>query len=1191
MASERTRRAVSMPHWSSEPLDNDLSAEPPPIAMRPRAKKKKSVNSVRNKPADSEVISNMLDALDSFTPPPSAAAQRHYEVVDGYYDSPHARSKHSRLPSIEDDEGGAPSPVVGSSIRGESGSIRGGSGSIRGDRIKPMRQNSGRTYGDLISAEAPIVPSSKRRSLQSADSESLREQGGFLRLMRTTSMRSRSSLTFESVPSMDSDRSSRHSISTSTLQAISKYTPRPLSSRMASDRSVVQPPTSEPRPKKRKSWETDVNIHAPTENKPDKPNARNDSYVEAGPSRTTFDTRRDNQIPRKPLPNGTADRLDVPATSSAETSVSPTPSGDYSEQMDSTPSKKKKSKSPKSASSSSRTSPLKGPITDAIPERTSSLNQAEKSAADAERRAQRKNKSSSDGGDRSIRKKKKAAQSEQILEELGEEDETVKRIRELKQQREERIRQQKLNVDDQASQVQPDNQDDGARLNNKVGEGSATVESGTKAARATQEPSEPPLDQTRAIGIRDPSRLADNSKAHKMLGLDGNRGPPSPSIMSPLGLNPPPARKSTSTNHSSDREQSRPDYIRSQSADSKVSQMSVRPEYDYAHAVRTLDKQSKPSLDTRRSEDQTMLAGRKPNGSLAAVDKRQNLAVDISTASISRASIDQDVNAFLTSPRLNRTVRHPKTNRIISFSEVGSPTGYPVFVCVGMGLTRFVSAFYDELATTLDLRLITPDRPGVGKSEPYTERDAPGPLSWHQDVAAISAALSITHFSLLAHSAGAIFAMATALVLPHQVRGPVYLLAPWIPPSQFETPSSPSTSTPSTPSNPPASLPYSQRLLRILPVPLLKAANSSFLGLNTNSMTSLPTSASSPTPTKSSSSSKSNSSSPTRKRRPSNAALDPSTPATTILEGELPRPTSLMPAPASGAADAQSPIHLSATAQPSDPDWAYSAAHLSAAEHAVGPSPTSPVQGAGAFTPTSHVSQPVPVPSVSAEVASPAALEQKRLYDTALLNRIWEFATKDSNPANDLLVCLERNREVGFRYTDVRKRVVVVHGGEDRRVRGENVRWLVGGMNAVRAGRRSSKRKEVGGKDGEDRSGDGGKGKGEVDGLGSGRGNAEAERGGSTGSFDGDDDEGDCELRLLKGEGHGLMAVAAVMGDVLSEIALGWRMMGGRRPSAVQETGKEERRSREVDADNAERGKRSEGTGKSTELPLRNGRK
>lgn len=92
-------------------------------------------------------------------------------------------------------------------------------------------------------------------------------------------------------------------------------------------------------------------------------------------------------------------------------------------------------------------------------------------------------------------------------------------------------------------------------------------------------------------------------------------------------------------------------------------------------------------------------------------------------------SIDDGVETYLRSPRLSQRIRHPQTGRVISFSEVGDPEGSAVFCCVGMGLTRYVTAFYDELALTLKLRLITPDRPGVGDSEAYVDGTAT-PLSW-----------------------------------------------------------------------------------------------------------------------------------------------------------------------------------------------------------------------------------------------------------------------------------------------------------------------------------------------------------------------------------------------------------------------------------------------------------------------------
>lgn len=92
-------------------------------------------------------------------------------------------------------------------------------------------------------------------------------------------------------------------------------------------------------------------------------------------------------------------------------------------------------------------------------------------------------------------------------------------------------------------------------------------------------------------------------------------------------------------------------------------------------------------------------------------------------------SIDDAVESYLCSPRLSQKIQHPQTGRVISFSEVGDAEGSAVFCCVGMGLTRYITTFYDELALTLKLRLITPDRPGVGDSEPYADGTTT-PLSW-----------------------------------------------------------------------------------------------------------------------------------------------------------------------------------------------------------------------------------------------------------------------------------------------------------------------------------------------------------------------------------------------------------------------------------------------------------------------------
>lgn len=111
--------------------------------------------------------------------------------------------------------------------------------------------------------------------------------------------------------------------------------------------------------------------------------------------------------------------------------------------------------------------------------------------------------------------------------------------------------------------------------------------------------------------------------------------------------------------------------------------------------------------------------GRSPSLPASVVDERPSSA----------DSIDAAVFDYITSPNLTQKVPHPTTGRLIAFSDVGDPKGHVVLCCLGMGLTRYLMAFYDELARTLKLRLITLDRPGVGESDPYTDETGT-PLGW-----------------------------------------------------------------------------------------------------------------------------------------------------------------------------------------------------------------------------------------------------------------------------------------------------------------------------------------------------------------------------------------------------------------------------------------------------------------------------
>ncbi|KAJ9476908.1 hypothetical protein PHBOTO_000588 [Pseudozyma hubeiensis] len=99
-------------------------------------------------------------------------------------------------------------------------------------------------------------------------------------------------------------------------------------------------------------------------------------------------------------------------------------------------------------------------------------------------------------------------------------------------------------------------------------------------------------------------------------------------------------------------------------------------------------------------------------------------------------------------------------------------------IFLGLGTSRHLVGLYDELATTLGLRLVCVDRWGIGQTDSVA-LEARTILGWSLIVEQVAEYLAIDRFSVLAHSAGAPFAAAVALLFPERISGPLHLLAPW----------------------------------------------------------------------------------------------------------------------------------------------------------------------------------------------------------------------------------------------------------------------------------------------------------------------------------------------------------------------------------------------------------------------------
>ncbi|KAG8873570.1 hypothetical protein FRB97_006641 [Tulasnella sp. 331] len=125
--------------------------------------------------------------------------------------------------------------------------------------------------------------------------------------------------------------------------------------------------------------------------------------------------------------------------------------------------------------------------------------------------------------------------------------------------------------------------------------------------------------------------------------------------------------------------------------------------------------------------------------------------------------VKHELAQFLRSPRLTRLLtlrRQPHAGLTVSMADVGSPTGHPVIVYLGLGCVRYLIALYDEMAEALNLRLVCVDRWGLGRTGEPKDSSGRGLLEWASVIEEVADELGLERFSVVAHSAGAPYALA-----------------------------------------------------------------------------------------------------------------------------------------------------------------------------------------------------------------------------------------------------------------------------------------------------------------------------------------------------------------------------------------------------------------------------------------------
>jgi pimeloyl-ACP methyl ester carboxylesterase len=108
-----------------------------------------------------------------------------------------------------------------------------------------------------------------------------------------------------------------------------------------------------------------------------------------------------------------------------------------------------------------------------------------------------------------------------------------------------------------------------------------------------------------------------------------------------------------------------------------------------------------------------------------------------------------------------------RTGRKLEVKEYGDPAGHPALFFHGLIGSHYQASYIAEQALRHELRIIAPNRPGVGRSE-FVERKSA--LEAVPDIEDLTAALQIDQFSVIGISGGTPYALACLHRLGPRVR-------------------------------------------------------------------------------------------------------------------------------------------------------------------------------------------------------------------------------------------------------------------------------------------------------------------------------------------------------------------------------------------------------------------------------------
>jgi len=115
--------------------------------------------------------------------------------------------------------------------------------------------------------------------------------------------------------------------------------------------------------------------------------------------------------------------------------------------------------------------------------------------------------------------------------------------------------------------------------------------------------------------------------------------------------------------------------------------------------------------------------------------------------------------------------------RNLAYAEFGRPDGYPVLWCHAWPSSRLEPLMVgDDVLAEMGLRVICPDRPGVGLSDFQSDRGLSG---WPKDVSFFTEAIGLDRFSVFGISGGGPYAAVCAARIPDKLNKVVIASGAW----------------------------------------------------------------------------------------------------------------------------------------------------------------------------------------------------------------------------------------------------------------------------------------------------------------------------------------------------------------------------------------------------------------------------